>query len=76
MHAYSKWEWRIMRVGLFSMTGLAMIFMMVGLAALAVENRTGICAAAAGLSVASAIGAVTTITLHIMGRRNRRSRQP
>jgi hypothetical protein len=26
--------------------------------------------------VASAIGAVTTITLHIMGRRNRRSRQP
>ena len=76
MNAYSRVEWLILRVGLFSMIGLAMIFMMVGLAALALENRTGIFAAGAGLSVAAAIGAVTTITLHIMGRRNRRSRQP
>ena len=75
MHGYSKWEWRILKVGLFSMIGLAMFSMCVGFAGMALENRTILGAAAAGLTVAASIGGVTTVTLMITGRRNRRSRQ-
>ena len=75
MHGYSKWEWMFLKVGFFSMTGLAMPSSMVGLGGIAFENRTVVIAAAVGLTVAAAIGAATVIVLQITGRRGRDSRR-
>ena len=40
MNAYSRVEWLILRVGLFSMIGLALLSMIVGFTGMALENRT------------------------------------
>ena len=74
MNAYSRVEWIILRVGLFSMIGLALISMCVGFAGMALENRTILGASGAGLAGAAAIGGTTVIILQITGRR-RRQRQ-
>ena len=71
MNAYSLVERIILLAGYFSMTGLALPSMIVGFVGMALEHRTTIFAAAAGLSVAAAIGGATVIILHIMGRRRR-----
>ena len=69
MHGYSKWEWRILEVGLFSMTGMALLSMTVGFVGMALENWTTILAGAGGLALAAAIGGATIIILQITGRR-------
>ena len=73
MHGYSKWEWRILEVGLFSMTGMALLSMTVGFVGMALENWTTILAGAGGLAIAASIGGVTTVTLMITGRQRRQA---
>ena len=73
MHGYSKWEWRILVSGLFSMTGLALLSICVGFAGMDLENRTILGAADAGLAIAASIGGVTTVTLMITGRQRRQA---
>ena len=75
MHAYGKWEWRILVSGFFLMASLATLSIFVGLAGLLFENRTVTSAATAALTMAAAaaIGSATVIILQITGRRRRHS---
>ena len=71
LNGYTKWEWRLLKVGFFSMTGLAMTAMLTGFVGVVVGHRAVVLAGVGGL--AAAIGGATVITLQIMARRGRRS---
>ena len=58
---YSKREWLLLRAGLFSTTGLAMISLMVGMTGMVLGNRTF-------MLTAAVIGGVTVVILQITGR--------
>ena len=73
MNGYTKWEWRLLKVGFFSMTGLAMTAMLTGFVGVVVRHRAVVLAGVRGLAAAAAIGGATVITLQIMARRGRRS---
>ena len=69
MNGYTKWEWRILKVGFFSMTGLALPFALGGSCGSMIGNHTMLLAGAGGLVVAAAIGGATVIALRIMANR-------
>ena len=71
---YSKREWLLLRVGLFSMARLAMISLMVGMTGMMVGSRTFTLTAAGGLAAAAVVGGVTAVILQITGRLCRDSR--
>ena len=73
MNGYTKWERRLLKVGFFSMTGLAMTAMLTGFVGVVVGHRAVVVAGVGGWAAAAAIGAATVITLQIMARRGRRS---
>ena len=73
MNGYTKWELRLLKVGFFSMTGLAMTTMLAGFVGVVVGHRAVVLAGVGGLAVAAAIGGATVITLQIIARRGRRS---
>ena len=73
MNGYTKWERRLLKVGFFSMTGLAMTAMLTGFVGVAVGHRAVVLAGAGGWAAAAAIGGATVITLQIMAGRGRRS---
>ena len=73
MNGYTKWERRLLKVGFFSMTGLAMTAMLTGFVGVVVGHRAVVLAGAGGWAAAAAIGGATVITLHIMAGRGRRS---
>ena len=72
-HAYNKWEWRILRFGFFSIIGVAMISLMVGMTGMVLGSRTFTLTAAARLAAAVVIGGVTVVILQVMGLRSRPS---
>ena len=75
MNGYTRWEWRLLKAGLFSMMGLVMPSMLAGFLGAMIGNRTVLFAGAWGMVVAAVIGAATVITLRIMANRGRRSRR-
>ena len=75
MNGYTKWEWRLLKAGLFSMTGLAMTATLSGFLGVVLGHRAIVLSGVAGLAVAAAIGGATVITLQIMVNRSRRSRR-
>ena len=75
MDGYTKWEWQVLKTGLFSMMGLAMPSMLAGFLGAMLGNRTILFAGAWGMVVATVIGAATVITLRIMANRSWGSRR-
>ena len=75
MNGYTKWERRLLKVGFFSMTGLAMTAMLTGFVGVVFGRRAVVLAGVGGLAAAAAaaIRGATVITLQIMARRGRRS---
>ena len=74
-HAYSKWEWRVLRFGFFSIMGLSLPSVVVGVTGMVLGDRTFMLPAAAGLAAAAVIGGVTVVILQITGRQRRKSRE-
>ena len=73
MNGYTKWERRLLKVGFFSMTGLAMTAMLTGFVGVVVGHRAVALAGVGGWAAAAAIGGATVITLQITATRGQRS---
>ncbi|MCE2423424.1 MAG: hypothetical protein J4G03_09010, partial [Gemmatimonadetes bacterium] len=58
MDRYNNREWLLLRVGCSSMTGVAMVSLMVGMTGMVLGSRTFMLAAAAGMAAAGLAGGV------------------
>ena len=77
MRAYTKWEWLILRVGVFATGGLGIISAFAALWGMVLGYPVLSYAGIAGLGAAACIGAATSIALRVYGAWSRgASRRP